>query len=513
VNVASYCRVSTDKADQANSFEAQCRYFDALIRQHPGWELYRVYADEGVTGTSTKRRNEFNRMMEDALRGRFQLIVTKEVSRFSRNILDTITYTRQLKELGIGVLFVNDGISTLEPDAELRLSIMGSIAQEESRKTSSRVTWGQTRQMERGVVFGRSLLGYDVEHGVLTVNPDGAKLVRMIFYKYGVEKKGTRVIARELEQEGYRTITGNPKWNSSHIIKILRNEKYVGDLIQRKTYTPDYLTHRKKINRGEAERIAIAHHHAAIIDRELWDIVQDELTRRNKRRNKTIRRSGCYVFSGTIMCGECGRVFTVRKRKRKDGAVIRRWCCSRVSAEGRRKQAADGTWRGCDVGRSLREDHAADMVRQALCALQFDREEVLSHVTELAMAEIEEDVRNQEVRKNRMERELAEARRKRLDVIDASFSGELSKMDMKLLVERYDTQIARLRSMMDEVSETEEVNDSLATDLAQEVCRLLNQEYVSDMFLKNVLQRITVYKNGRSALNLKELDATFWFDG
>lgn len=134
-------------------------------------------------------------MISDAKMGKFSLIITKEVSRFSRNILDTIAYTRELKALGVGVLFMNDGISTLEPDAELRLSIMGSIAQEESRKTSSRVKWGQTRQMERGVLFGRSMLGYDVKDGKMTINPEGAELVRMIFHKYGVEQKGTTIIA------------------------------------------------------------------------------------------------------------------------------------------------------------------------------------------------------------------------------------------------------------------------------------------------------------------------------
>ena len=162
--VASYCRVSTDKDDQANSFESQQRYFREYIQRQPDWALYEIYADEGITGTSTKKRAAFNRMIRDARMGKFQLILTKEVSRFSRNILDTISYTRELRQIGVGVLFMNDGISTLEPDAELRLSIMGSIAQEESRKTSSRVKWGQARQMERGVVFGRSLLGRSEEH-------------------------------------------------------------------------------------------------------------------------------------------------------------------------------------------------------------------------------------------------------------------------------------------------------------------------------------------------------------
>ena len=185
IMVASYCRVSTDKEDQANSFASQQRYFKEYIDRQPDWELYRVYADEGITGTSTKKRVQFNHMISDAKMGKFQIILTKEVSRFSRNILDTIGYTRELKALGVGVLFMNDGINTLEPDAELRLSIMGSIAQEESRKTSTRVKWGQTRQMERGVVFGRSMLGYDVKDGTLTINPEGAELVRLIFHKYG----------------------------------------------------------------------------------------------------------------------------------------------------------------------------------------------------------------------------------------------------------------------------------------------------------------------------------------
>ena len=167
IKVASYCRVSTDKDDQANSFETQKRYFREYIESHPDWELYEIYADEGITGTTTKKRTRFNRMINDAYEGKFQMIITKEVSRFSRNILDTIAYTRELKAIGIGVIFATDRINTLEPEAEMLLSYLASMAQEESRRTSSRVIWGQTRQMERGVVFGQSLLGYDVKDGVL----------------------------------------------------------------------------------------------------------------------------------------------------------------------------------------------------------------------------------------------------------------------------------------------------------------------------------------------------------
>ena len=174
IQVAAYCRVSTDKEDQANSFDSQQNYFKEYISKNPDWNLYEIYADEGISGTSTRKRRQFNRMIRDAHEGRFQLILTKEVSRFSRNIVDTLSYTRELKRIGVAVEFVTDNINTMDGDGELRLSIMATLAQDESRKTSNRVVWGQTRQMERGVVFGRSMLGYEVTDGKLTLEPNSA---------------------------------------------------------------------------------------------------------------------------------------------------------------------------------------------------------------------------------------------------------------------------------------------------------------------------------------------------
>ena len=176
--VAAYCRVSTENEDQANSFESQRRYFKQYIERNPSWELYGIFADEGISGTNTKKRKEFNRMVACAKDGEFDLVITKEISRFARNTLDSIYYTRELKKHGVGVIFLNDNINTLDGDAELRLAIMSSIAQEESRKTSERVKWGQKRQMERGVVFGRSMLGYDVKGGNMYVNEEGAEIVQ-----------------------------------------------------------------------------------------------------------------------------------------------------------------------------------------------------------------------------------------------------------------------------------------------------------------------------------------------
>ncbi len=370
IRTAGYCRVSTEREDQLHSFAAQQRFFRQYIERQDGWELYEIYADEGISGTSTRRRTQFQRMIADAGEGKFQLILTKEVSRFSRNLLDTIRYTRELKRMGVGVLFLNDNICTLDPDAELRLSIMASIAQEESRKTSERVKWGQTRQMERGVVFGHSLLGYTVRNGKILVEPEGAEIVRQIFYKYGIEKKGTTVIARELEEAGICSGSGKAQWSNSHILKILKNEKYAGDLIQKKTITPDYLTHEKKRNCGEEEPVILRNHHEAIISRELWKTVQEELNSRRKPANSP-SKSVRHTFSGKICCGECGANFVSRLKYRKDGTCYRRWQCS-------------GTQNNCTVGHLLRDDTAAEMVTAALRSLDIPWERICANVISLA---------------------------------------------------------------------------------------------------------------------------------
>ena len=255
--VAAYCRVSTEKEEQAQSFESQCDFFRCYIEQKKEWEFYIVFADEGISGTSTK-----------------------EISRFARNTLDSIYYTRELRKVGVGVLFLNDGINTLDGDAELRLSIMASIAQEESRKTSERVKWGQKRRMEEGVVFGRSMLGYDVRNGKMYVNEEGAEVVRKIFYKFVEERKSTHTIARELLEEGIYPMRSK-KWRNTVILRILQNEKYCGDLVQKKTFTPDYLSHEKKYNRGEEEFVIIKNHHEPIISREMFEKAE-KIFSRNK---------------------------------------------------------------------------------------------------------------------------------------------------------------------------------------------------------------------------------------
>jgi len=514
IKVAAYCRVSTDRDDQANSFESQQRYFKEYIDRQPDWELYEVYADEGITGTSTKKRAAFNRMIADAHMGKFQIILTKEVSRFSRNILDTITYTRELRALNVGVVFVNDSISTLEPDAELRLSIMGSLAQEESRKTSTRVKWGQTRRMEQGVVFGRSLLGYDVKDGSLIVNRSGAEIVRLIFYKYGVEKKGTTVIARELREAGYRTHSGNVKWAPGHIVKILKNEKYVGDLVQKKTITPDYLSHAKKYNHGEEELVVIKDHHEPIIDRELWDTVQRELKKRNRNGELGAGHSNRYVFSGKIKCGECGASFVARKKARKDGSLYRRWSCYTATSEGLKRRDPQGNEVGCDIGRLLREELALDILRQSLAALRMDREEIIRNVTSLALEAIQIGEEGSADRAEELEYEISRLNKKKADVLDAFFSGQITKEEMRLVNQRYDRELEVLQRRLEAARARGSVTyetEKLREDVSRQVAAIVNGKADSEALYKNVLDRMVVYKDKKVEVYLNLLPQKWTF--
>ena len=508
IKVASYCRVSTDKDDQANSFESQKKYFKEYIDRQPDWELVEIYADEGISGTSTKKRFQFNQMINDAHMGKFNLIITKEVSRFSRNILDTISYTRELKALGIYVIFLNDGINTSDPDAELRLSIMGSLAQEESRKTSARVKWGHTRRMEQGVVFGRSMLGYDVKNGKMTINPEGAEIVKLIFQKYGYEKKGTSIIARELREAGYKSYTGNTKWNNTHIIKILKNEKYVGDLVQKKTITPDYLTHAKKYNHGEEEFIRIENHHEAIIDRELWNLVQEEIERRNLRGNYGKGHSNRYVLSGKIKCGECGASFVSRQRKRKDGTNTKRWGCLTAANEGRVHMDVQGNRVGCDIGKQIRDELAMDILKQSLRTIQLDREAVINNVVTIVMEAIENCKKSDFDSVEKLQEETQQILEKKQNVLDAFFSRNITKEEMRMMNERYDKQIFELQERIDKTKARERMNyetGSLRKDVKSKIVDMVSGLADSDIFYKNVLDHMIIYPDQRVEVRLNLL--------
>ena len=498
--VAAYCRVSTDHEDQVNSFEAQQRYFRDYINYHPDWELYDVYADEGVTGTSTEKRIEFQRMIQDACAKKFELIITKEVSRFSRNTLDTLSYVRQLQAIGVGIVFANDGINTIERSSETFLALLSTMAQEESRRTSERVKWGQKRQMEQGVVFGRSMLGYDVENGKMTINPEGAELVRLIFNKYAIEKKGTSVIARELREAGYKTYAGNAKWTNTSILKIIKNEKYVGDLVQGKTFTPDFLTHKKKYNKDAEDKVCLTDHHKPIIDRSTWNLAQAELQKRNRHGVAASGHSNRYLFSGKIKCGVCGASYVSRKKHLKNGSISKKWGCYTATTEGMRHLDTQGNEVGCDIGTMIRDDVATEMVQQAAATLKLDTRWIIDNVTKLATNAILASEQTNLDNEDRLQQAIKKIQTKRAKVLDTFFAEEITKEEMRIMTNKYDTELSDLQARLDAVRKQQTLHydiSQLSGDIRKEITSIVKGETSSEAFYKNLLDHMTVFPDKR----------------
>ncbi|TCT15990.1 DNA invertase Pin-like site-specific DNA recombinase [Natranaerovirga pectinivora] len=274
LKVCAYARVSTDNTKQGESLENQITYYKRLITSNPEYDFVGIFADKGITGT-TENRPEFKRMLDLCREKKIDVIITKSISRFARNTLDTLNYVRTLKELGIGVLFEKENINTLDSKGEVLLTILSSLAQDESRSISENSTWGIRRKFEQGkvIVNHKKFLGYDKdEDGNLVINEKQAKIVKRI-YKDFLNGKGANRIAKELEEERIQNWNGTTKWYVSSIRKMLTNEKYKGDAILQKTYTVDFLTKKRVENKGEVPMYYVEESHPAIIDKEMWETV------------------------------------------------------------------------------------------------------------------------------------------------------------------------------------------------------------------------------------------------
>ena len=505
--MAAYCRVSTDKDDQANSLLSQRSYFEQYIQSRSDWTLKEVYYDDGISGTSTNHRDSFNRMIDDALNGQIDLIITKEVSRFARNTVDTLSLTRRLKDRDVGVIFITDNIDTRDSDGELRLSIMASIAQEESRKTSERVKWGQKRRMEDGVVFGRDMLGYTVKKGKLNIKPDEAETVRLIFRKFLVEGKGTHVIARELREAGITPMRVKD-WSNTIILRVLRNEKYVGDLCQKKTYTPNYLNHLKKYNRGNEEKVYLFDHHEPIVDRETWNAVQDELARRSLTKEQKSKHSIRYWCSGKIVCGECGRRFVSRTKKLRSGEKYKAWRCYEGAMHGQLQTDAMGRRIGCANG-SVNEKVLTEAVSYCLKIIQRNcvdiKEDMYGEIRKVQSV-LETD-NSAQLRKS-----IADYEAKKAKAIDLVLDGFIAKSELQAQLEYYDTEIAVIQGRLDERANAEAIRKrqmKTVRDYISEIDRILLFDASNTALFGSMLDRIVVYKENVLEVRLKSIPFGF----
>ena len=315
LRVAAYCRVSTEQEEQQNSYQVQIAYYTDLINRKKEWTLAGIFADEGISGTQTKKRTEFNRMIRMCKNKKIDLVITKSISRFARNTVDCLEYVRQLKDLGIGVIFEKESINTLTMTSEFMIALYGSFAQAESESISKNISWGKEKAYREGkVTFQyKYLLGYRKgADGKPEIIPEEAEIVRLI-YKLFLDGYSMRNIKKFLESKGFLTSQGKKIWNESLVSSILKNEKYVGDALMQKTYTLDCITHKVVKNKGERPMFLVTDHHDPIIDRDTYNRVQQELARRISKRkvsDKTTteqgRYSSKYALTELLICGKCG---------------------------------------------------------------------------------------------------------------------------------------------------------------------------------------------------------------
>jgi site-specific DNA recombinase len=344
--VAAYCRVSTDSKEQKESYENQVNHYNQHIGNNPNWDLVDIYADEGISGTSTKDRVEFNRMIEDARAGRIDLILTKNISRFSRNTMDLLKYVRELKERGIAVLFEKENINTLESAGEVFLTIFSSVAQDESRNISENSKWGIKKGFRDGKVHCNTtrFLGYNKdEEGELIINDKEAEIVRRIYTEY-LDGKSYQAIAKGLMNDKINTVTGNIKWWDSSITIILTNEKYYGALLQQKTITIDFLNHKRVKNHGQEQKYLIEDNHEPIIPKEMFERVQKEKERRAYLKGNILgdrkKYSSKYPLSGKVFCGCCNANFKRRTWNSNNISKKVVWQCRTYVNEGKEACAA-----------------------------------------------------------------------------------------------------------------------------------------------------------------------------
>lgn len=336
LNVAAYCRVSTDDADQLNSYNAQMEYYKKKIMDNPKWRYVDIYADEGITGTLARKRDSFLRMISDCEKGKIDLILTKSVSRYARNVVDSLSYIRRLKAMGIGIFFEEQNINSLTEESETYIGIYSVIAQSESENISGNVKWGINKRMQNGTYACRfNLLGYRRDEYTKEpyIVPEEAEIVKKIFNMY-LDGASVVQLKNYLESNHIKTLHGKDEWSTDTINKMLRNEKYVGDVIYQKTFRTDPISKHTIINRGQREKYLVSNNHQAIIDRDTFTLVQAEITRRSGKRRTSDKAvselgkySGKYALSEILVCGNCGSPYK-RRTWTKPGSEARiYWRC------------------------------------------------------------------------------------------------------------------------------------------------------------------------------------------
>ena len=493
--VAGYARVSTDSEEQLTSYEAEVDYYTKFIRSNPDWEFVDVYTDEGISATNTRHRDGFNRMIADALAGKIDLIVTKSVSRFARNTVDSLTAVRKLKEHGTEVYFEKEGIYTFDSKGELLITIMSSLAQEESRSISENVTWGQRKRFADGKVSlpYKSFLGYRKgPDGLPEIVPEEAEIVREI-YKLFVQGKTVNWIATHLTSKGIPTPRGKEKWQTSTIESILTNEKYKGSAVLQKKFTVDFLSKKMKVNEGEVPQYIVDQSHPAIINPEEWQKVQDEMA---VRKAKGKHHNSLSPFSAKIVCGDCGEFYGSKVWHSTDKYRRVIWQCN-------------GKFKGehrCGTPH-LYEDDIKRLYLRAVADLTEDREVLLETCRMIHDEYLNTDTIDAECDTLNDEIEIVSGLTKKLIAENATTAIPHDEYNRK-----YDALVERYHAAQDRLDDLQQlrITRSFQADVLE--CFMFEIKAIDTMlpleftnrFWNNLIDRVTVYHDGRMVFRFKD---------
>ena len=506
--VAIYARVSTEHETQISALANQIQYYDNLFEQHPEWELYERYIDEGITGTSVKKRKNFMRMMKDASGGKFDLIVTREVSRFARNTVDTLQQTRILRREGVEVYFTEDNIWTMnDEDGELRLTIMATLAQNESKKTSVRVKAGQMISFQNGVPYGNgNILGYDRIGKEYVVNESQARTVRRIFDLY-LDGNGVRKIQFALEKEGHLTATGLTKWQPGNISRILRNPFYCGTIVYRKQFVPDFLEQKKINNFGEVDKIVVEGSHTPIVTKEQFEKVQQMLDGKSEsvhnkgRRGKKVSKD---VWCRKMKC-ECGSSYNrVTWHNSPEGPQYAYQCYNQIRTGSVKTRERKGlSTEGICVTKMVprwKLEVMADMIFQKFWN---DREGVLAIANEMLDNCYENEHDNEALdRKRDLEDKMESWNRKYNNLLDMRMAGEIEKDRYDEKREQILKEQQRLKEQLAMIDEEVDISDDIYLDKVEILKYGLEQNFnfstkhIPEEVIDAFVQEIIVCKDG-----------------
>ncbi len=497
LRVTFYARVSTDKDEQINSLENQVQYYTELIQSKPNWTFIPGYIDEGISGTSTKKRDSFLRMIADAKAGRFDFIITKEISRFSRSTLDSIKYTQELLEHDVGVLFQNDNINTLDSDSEFRLVVMAGVAQDEVRKLSERLKFGFRQAIKNGHVLGNDKLwGYDKKDCVLTINEEEAQVVRRIFDLYANQQMGIRRISQTLYDEGFTSRKGNA-FNVLTIRHILCNPKYKGWYCANKSQTVDYRS-KRKIFLDESEWVMYPDPSIpAIVSEELWDRANALYKRRSEQMMS--HQSGAefhnrYPYSGKIICEEHGTTFHRQLQKSKAGEK-EVWQCRIYRDKGRKACSAP----------QVRTVELDQIMAEIFDQLAQNKQAIIDAVVTVLRAVPDEHDYTQDIR--RIEEDLSAIHAKKDRLLEMSIEGIITRLEFKQRNDGFNQQVKaleeRLSTIQSEAAKGKQITaqlEQIRTALEQE---LTFQNGINSALVTTVLDQIVVKKGStREKLHL-----------